>query len=90
MGGSTCKESENRGFERLRIPLNIDAVVGEKIIQSKILDISSSGLFINISGKFKIGASARVVFAIPDYNKSRPIKLHGKGLPRKLYLVSPL
>ena len=32
------QENENREFQRLKIPLGVDAVIGEKIVQSQILD----------------------------------------------------
>jgi len=75
------QENENREFQRLKIPLDVDAVIGEKIVQSQILNISSSGLFIiTTPGKFQPGTLARVVFVVPGYNQSRPLKLHGKSV----------
>ena len=56
--------------------LEIDAVVGERVIQSDTRDISAGGMFVNTNANLEPRRTARVVFSIPGYD--RPFKLHSK------------
>ena len=64
-----------RGYPRLDTKVNIDIVVGDRVIQTDAKDISASGIFINTSGKFKVNEKARVVISVPGIDK--PFKLGG-------------
>ena len=65
-----------REYNRSPQRLEIDAVVGDRIIQSDTRDISAGGVFINTNAPLEPGSAARVVFSIPGQEK--PFKLHSK------------
>ena len=65
-----------RGYSRKTIPIDVDAVVGDKVIQTDSRDISASGIYINVSGSFKSDKGVKVVFSIPG--QKTPFKLAGK------------
>ncbi len=65
-----------RGYPRKRARLDIDAVSGEKVIQSDTRDISASGVFINVAGRFEKNKAVQVVFSLPA--QERPFKLQGE------------
>lgn len=74
------ENKENREFSRRSLSVDIDAVIGNRVIQARTKDISSTGLYIAAQGKFKVGEPARVVFAIPGCNGAKPFKLYGKTI----------
>ena len=61
-----------RSFQRVEI----DAVIGDMVIQSDTRDISAGGAFVNTNAILEPGSAARVVFSIPGQN--RPFKLNSK------------
>lgn len=65
-----------RGHLRRQTTIEIDAVVGDKLIQSDIRDISGSGVFINTKEKFDPDNGVLVVFSLPG--QDRPFKLQGR------------
>ncbi len=67
---------EPRGHTRFSQRFEIDAVVGDRVIQSDTRDISAGGVFVNTKAPLGPGSAARVVFSIPGHN--RPFKLHSK------------
>lgn len=71
----TWQSGKQREYQRLPAKSDIDVVVGDRIIKTQTSDISASGLFINVCGKFETRKSVRVVFTVPGYNK--PFKLQG-------------
>jgi len=71
----TLQAGKRREFRRLKIKADIDVVVGDRVIQTDIGDISANGVFINASGKFEINKSVRVVFSVSGVG--RPFKLEG-------------
>jgi len=71
----TWQTGKQREYQRLNTRADIDVVVGDRVIQTDIKDISAGGIFINTSGKFENNKSVRVVFSIPGYDK--PLKLEG-------------
>jgi len=91
------KNIETRVRARKLASLEVDAVIGERIIQSETKIISATGLLINTRMKFQPGEVARVVFAMPTgHNASKRIKLKArtvrnedKGVAVQFVDVSP-
>ncbi|MFA5906106.1 MAG: PilZ domain-containing protein [Desulfobacula sp.] len=71
----TWQSGKQREYQRLSAKSDIDVVVGDRIIKTRTSDISASGLFINVCGKFETRKNVRVVFTVPGYHK--PFKLQG-------------
>ncbi len=65
-----------REYTRLSQRIEIDAVIGNRVIQSDTRDISAGGAFVNTIAILELGSAARVVFSIPGQGK--PFKLHSK------------
>lgn len=72
----SLQEGEKRRYQRRMINADIDAVVGDRIIQSDTRDISASGVYIRTTQNLEPGKGAQVVFMIP--NHKTPLKLKGK------------
>ena len=90
----TWQAGKQREHQRLKSRVDIDVVVGDRIIQTDARDISASGIFINTSGKFETNQSVRVVFSVPGFDK--PFKLQGmivrvekNGLAIKFENITP-
>ena len=66
---------KQRDYPRLDTKVNIDIVVGNRVIQTNTKDISAGGIYIRTSGKFKANEKVRVVFTVPEIE--RPFKLEG-------------
>ena len=73
MNGS---QSENQKYNQYQLPVNVDAVIGDKLIQSTARHISCCGMCLTTRCPVKVGEDACVVFCLSD--KARPIKLKGK------------
>jgi hypothetical protein len=71
----TLQAGRQREYQRLKTRADIDVVAGDRLIRTQTKDISASGLFIPVSGKFEPHKSVRVVFTVPGYPK--PFKLEG-------------
>ena len=71
----TKQAGRQRDYPRLDTNVDIDVVVGDRVIQTDAKDISAGGIFINTSGKFKSNEKVRVVFSVPGIDK--PFKLEG-------------
>jgi len=67
---------EPREYPRSSQRVEIDAVIGDKVIQSDTRDISTGGAFVNNNAILELSSAARVVFSIPG--QSRPFKLQSK------------
>ncbi len=65
-----------RGYPRKKAAVAVDAVVGNRVLQTHSIDISASGIYIQASGKFQVDADARVLFSIPG--AKTPFKFGGK------------
>ena len=63
---------DNRSSQRVEI----DAVIGDRVIQSDTRDISAGGVFVNTNASIEPGSAAGVVFSIPG--QGRPFKLNSK------------
>ena len=72
----TWQTGRQRDYQRLKIAADIDVVTKTRVIQSDTRDISASGIFVRVKGKFDPGESVRLGFSIPGYDK--PFKLEGK------------
>jgi hypothetical protein len=73
---NSMQASFKRGYPRMETTIEIDAVVGDKLIKSDVRDISGSGMFINTKWEIDIGKDVRVAFSLPG--QDRPFKLQGK------------
>jgi len=71
----TKQAGRQRDYPRLDTNVDIDVVVGDRVIQTDAKDISAGGIFINTSGKFQANETVRVVFSVPGIEK--PFKLEG-------------
>ena len=71
----TWQVGKQRDYPRLDTKVDIDVVVGDRVIQTDSKDLSAGGIFINTSGKFETDQDVRVVFSAPGYDK--PFKLTG-------------
>jgi hypothetical protein len=72
----SLQEGEKRRYQRRMINTNIDAVVGDRVIQSDTRDISASGVYIRTTAKLKNGKGIQVVFILPSHRT--PFKLKGE------------
>ncbi len=72
----SLQEGEKRRYQRLSTDVDVDAVVGDRLIQSNTRDLSASGVYIRTTEKFETEKGARVVFAIPSHDT--PFKIEGK------------
>ncbi len=64
---------EPRSYPRVNKSIEVDVLIGDKIIQSNARNISASGIFIRSGVKPEIGTPAKVVFSLPG--QPRPFKL---------------
>lgn len=71
-------QPEKRKCKRHQLPVDVDAVIGNKLIQSRTRDISCAGMFITTPLPVEAGKDACVVFSLP--NSHMPIKLKGKSV----------
>ncbi len=71
----TWQSGKQRDYPRLDTNVDIDVVIGDRVIQTDAKDISAGGIYINTSGKFEANKNVRVVFTIPGIDK--PFKLEG-------------
>ncbi len=72
----SIQASGSRRHLRRETTIEIDAVVGDRLIQSDIRNISGSGVFINTKEKIDPDNGVRVVFLFPG--QDRPFKLQGR------------
>lgn len=66
---------EPRSYARVNKPIEIDILIGDKIIQSNAKNMSASGVFIKSRMNPDIGVPAKIVFSLPG--QTRPFKLTG-------------
>lgn len=64
-----------RSYPRVNKPIEMDILIGDKIIQSNAKNLSASGVFIKSRMNPDIGVPAKIVFSLPG--QSRPFKLTG-------------
>ena len=62
---------------RHELPVEVDAVIGDKLIKSTAREISCDGLFLTTHSPVRVGEDACVVISFPG---SMPIKLKGKSV----------
>ncbi len=66
---------EPRSYPRVNKPIEMDILIGDKIIQSNAKNLSASGVFIKSRMNPDIGVPAKIVFSLPG--QTRPFKLTG-------------
>ncbi|WP_319575336.1 PilZ domain-containing protein [uncultured Desulfobacter sp.] len=66
---------EPRSYPRVNKPIEVDILIGDKIIQSHTKDLSASGVFVKSRMNPDIGVPAKIVFSLPG--QTRPFKLNG-------------
>ncbi len=70
------QDGKQREYQRLPMPTGIDILIGDKVIQTDMKNISASGVLIKTSEKVDVKKEVRVVFLVPGAQK--PFKLEGK------------
>lgn len=68
--------NEERRYARKKARLSIDAVAAGRLIQADTENISAGGVYISVTGQFKLGERARIVFQVPDHHM--PFKIKGE------------
>ena len=66
---------EPRSYPRVNKPIEIDVLIGDKIIQSNAGNMSASGVFVKCRMNPEIGTPAKIVFSLPG--QARPFKFNG-------------
>lgn len=66
---------EPRTYPRVNKPIEMDVLIGDKVIQSNAKNLSASGVFIKSGMKPDVGTPAKIVFSLPG--QARPFKLDG-------------
>lgn len=66
---------DQRSYPRVNTPIEIDVLIGDKVIQSDAKNMSASGVFIKSRMNPDIGTPVRMVFSLPG--QARPFKLTG-------------
>lgn len=69
---------EKRKCQRHQLPVDVDAVIGDRLIKSTVRDISCAGVFLTTRSHLKVDADACVVVSLPG--RHLPIKLKGKSV----------
>ena len=70
------QSGKQRTFQRDCNPIDIDVLIGDKLIQTDTKNISASGVFIKTASKVDIQENVKVVFSVPGAEK--PFKLEGR------------
>ncbi len=66
---------DSRSYPRVNKPIEMDILIGDKVIQSNAKNMSASGVFIKSRMNPDIGVPAKIVFSLPG--QARPFKLTG-------------
>ena len=66
---------EPRSYPRVNKSIEMDILIGDRVIQSNAKNLSASGVFIKSRMNPDIGVPAKIVFSLPG--QSRPFKLTG-------------
>jgi len=66
---------EPRSYPRVNKSIEMDILIGDRVIQSNTKNLSASGVFIKSRMNPDIGVPAKIVFSLPG--QSRPFKLTG-------------
>ena len=67
---------KQREYQRLSRPLEIDVLIGDRVVQTDVRDISASGVYIKTRRQIKAEKDVRVVFSVPG--TAKPFKLEGR------------
>lgn len=66
---------EPRSYPRVNKFIEIDVLIGDKVIQSNARNMSATGVFIKSRINPDIGTSVKIVFSLPG--QAQPFKLNG-------------
>ena len=66
---------EPRSYTRVNKPIEMDVLIGDKVIQSNAGNLSATGVLVKSRMNPEIGVPAKVVFSLPG--QARPFKLTG-------------
>ena len=66
---------EPRAYTRVNKPIEMDVLIGDKVIQSNAGNLSAAGVLVKSRMNPEIGVPAKVVFSLPG--QARPFKLTG-------------
>ena len=66
---------EPRSYPRVDKPIEMDVLIGDKVIQSNAKNLSASGVFIKSGMNPDVGTPAKIVFSLPG--QKMPFKLNG-------------
>ncbi|MFH2092947.1 MAG: PilZ domain-containing protein [Pseudomonadota bacterium] len=66
---------KKRDYKRFSTPTEIDILVGDRVLQTNMKNISASGVFIKTPKMIDVKKDVRVVFSLPG--SERPFKLEG-------------
>lgn len=66
---------EPRSYPRVKKFIEMDVMIGDKVIRSNARDMSASGVFVKSRMKPDIGTSVKIVFSLPG--QAKPFKLDG-------------
>lgn len=66
---------EPRSYPRVNKSIEMDILIGDKVIQSHAKNLSASGVFIKYRMNPDIGVPTKIVFSLPG--QTRPFKLNG-------------
>lgn len=94
--GLRCLQGHRkREYQRLTQKIEVDAVVGNRVLQAETKNISAGGMYITTSGKFEIDKPVRLIFIIPNSGpifklKGKIVRVETDGIGIKFEKMSPL
>lgn len=68
-------QGQKRGYARKSLSGEVDLVIQDRVYKQQMENISASGVFIRMKGKFEPGTQARFVLELPG--TETPLKLSG-------------
>lgn len=66
---------DSRSYPRVKKPIEVDVLIGDRVIQSTAGNLSAAGVLIKSRMNPDLGVPAKVVFSLPG--QARPFKLTG-------------
>lgn len=72
----TWQYGKSREFKRKEISPQIDVLVGDRVLQTNMKDISASGVLIRTRENIEVDQNVKMVFSLPEVEK--PFKLEGR------------
>ena len=89
------QECQKRDYQRLNKRIEVDAAVGNRVLQTETKDIGAGGMYITTSGEFEIGKPVGLVFTILGPNptfklKGTIVRVEPDGIAIKFEKMSPI